>query len=168
VDHEREELVPELTLPASLLSLTLGLLLLVASSELLVWGASNIAASLGVSELIIGLTIIALGTSLPELAASIASLRQGKPDLAIGNVIGSNLFNSLAVIGLPASFIRFEIDPSVPGRDLPVVIGLTLLLVLMSRFPGVLPRYLTRAKGLILFMAFVIYQLSLYYEAAVG
>lgn len=167
-DREREEMLPEMKPPVSILWLLLGLALLVASSELLVWGASNIAASLGVSELIIGLTIVALGTSLPELAASIASLRQGRPELAIGNVIGSNLFNSLAVIGLPATFIRFEIDPSVPERDLPVAVGLTLLLILMSRFPGALPRFLTRAKGLGLFTAFVIYQLSLYYEAAVG
>ena len=139
-----------------------------ASSRLLVWGASNFARELGVSELIIGLTIIALGTSLPELAASIASLKKGKPDLAVGNVIGSNLFNSLAVVGLPALFTTFSIDPSARLRDLPVVIVLTLTLLLMSRFPGALPRHLTRIKGIFLFAAFVIYQLYLYYEVAVA
>ena len=148
--------------------LLLGLVVLVGSSKLLVWGASNIALELGVSELVIGLTIVALGTSLPELAASIASLKKGKPDLAIGNVIGSNLFNSLAVIGLPALFIDFRIDLSARTRDLPVVIGFTLVLLLMSRFPGAIPRYLTLAKGALLFAAFVIYQLYLYYGAVAG
>jgi cation:H+ antiporter len=155
-EHENEEMVPNLSMPAAIGWLILGLVLLVASSKLLVWGASSIALVLGISELIIGLTIVALGTSLPELAAS------------IGNVIGSNLFNSLAVVGLPAIFIDFDIDPSARSRDLPVVILLTLALVLMSRFPGLVPRFLTRIKGIFLFSAFVIYQLYLYYEVAVG
>ena len=167
-EHENEELVPELTMAAAIGWTIFGLVLLVASSKLLVWGASSIALVLGISELIIGLTIVALGTSLPELAASIASLKKGKPDLAVGNVIGSNLFNSLAVVGLPAIFIDFDIDPSARSRDLPVVILLTLALMLMSRFPGLVPRFLTRIKGIFLFSAFVIYQLYLYYEVAVG
>ncbi len=141
-----------------------GLIILAASSKLLVWGASNVALALGVSELIIGLTIVALGTSLPELAASISSLKKGVPDLAVGNVIGSNLFNSLAVIGIPAILTSFEIDEQVLYRDLPVVAGLTLLLYLLSRFPLALPHYLTRIKGMLLLACFVIYQLYLYYE----
>jgi len=167
-EHESEELVHEMQMPAALGWLALGLAILVGSSKLLVWGASGIAATLGVSELIIGLTVVALGTSLPELAASIASIRKGNPDLAIGNVIGSNLFNSLAVIGLPALFTPFAINPSARNRDLVVVIGLTLLLLLMSRFPGAAPRQLTRVKGLLLLLAFVIYQLYLYYEAVLA
>jgi len=167
-EHENEEMVHEMQMPAALGWLVLGLVLLVGSSKLLVWGASGIAATLGISELIIGLTVVALGTSLPELAASIASLRKGKPDLAIGNVIGSNLFNSLAVIGSPALFTPFAIDSSARSRDLVVVIGLTLLLLLMSRFPGALPRQLTRIKGLLLLLVFVIYQLYLYYEAVLA
>jgi cation:H+ antiporter len=167
-EHESEEMVHEMQMPAALGWLVLGLVILIGSSKLLVWGASGIAVTLGVSELIIGLTVVALGTSLPELAASIASIRKGNPDLAIGNVIGSNLFNSLAVIGLPALFTPFAIDPSARNRDLVVVIGMTLLLLLMSRFPGALPRQLTRLKGLLLLLAFVIYQLYLYYEAALA
>jgi len=167
-EHEREELVHEMKMPAALGWLTLGLLLLVGSSKLLVWGASGIAVALGVSELVIGLTVVALGTSLPELAASIASLRKGNPDLAIGNVIGSNLFNSLAVIGLPALLTTFSIDPAARSRDLTVVIVFTLALLLMSRFPGALPRNLTRLKGMILFLGFVIYQLYLYYQVAMA
>ncbi len=163
-----DEDVAKMTMPVAIGWLLIGLIVLVGSSKLLVWGASNIAYAYGVSELIIGLTIVALGTSLPELAASITSLRKSVPDVAIGNVIGSNLFNSLAVIGLPASMTRFTIDPSALSRDLPVVVGLTLLLVLMARFPGALPRFLGRGKGIVLFSAFVIYQLSLYYSVAAG
>jgi cation:H+ antiporter len=148
--------------------LALGLVVLVGSSKLLVWGASGIAIALGISELVIGLTVVALGTSLPELAASIASLKKGKPDLAIGNVIGSNLFNSLAVVGLPALLTSFSIDPSARSRDLIVVIGMTILLLLMSRFPGALPRHLTRVKGILLLLAFVIYQLYLYYQVTLA
>jgi len=167
-EHEREELVHDMKMPAALGWLSLGLLLLVGSSKLLVWGASGIAVTMGVSELVIGLTVVALGTSLPELAASIASLRKGNPDLAIGNVIGSNLFNSLAVIGLPALLTTFSIDPAARSRDLTVVIIFTLALLLMSRFPGALPRILTRLKGVILFLGFVIYQLYLYYQVAMA
>jgi len=147
--------------------MVLGLVILVSSSKLLVWGASNVALALGVSELIIGLTIVALGTSLPELAASISSLKKGVPDLAVGNVIGSNLFNSLAVIGIPAILTSFKINEQVLYRDLPVVAGLTLLLYLLSRFPLSLPHYLTRIKGVLLLTCFVIYQLYLYYEVIV-
>ena len=161
--HESEEMVHEMKMPAAIGWLTLGLLVLVGSSKLLVWGASGIASSLGVSDLVIGLTIVALGTSLPELAASITSLKKGTPDLAIGNVIGSNLFNSLAVIGLPALLTNFSIDESARSRDLVVVVALTLLLLLLSRFPGAMPRRITRIKGILLFACFVIYQLYLYY-----
>ena len=157
-----------MTLPQALFWIVLGLVLLIVSSKTLVWGASNIAREFGISELIIGLTIVALGTSLPELAASIASLKKNVPDVAIGNVIGSNLFNSLAVIGIPALLTPFAFERSALTRDLPVVIGLTVLLVLMSRFPGALPRFLTRTKGVFLFAAFVIYQLYLYYAVIAG
>lgn len=167
-ENESAEMVHEMKMPAAIGWLALGLVLLVGSSKLLVWGATGIATALGVSDLIIGLTVVALGTSLPELAASIASLKKGKPDLAIGNVIGSNLFNSLAVIGLPALLTTFTIDPSARSRDLVIVIGFTLILLLMSRFPGELPRHLTRMKGIVLFLCFVAYQLYLYYQVALA
>ena len=167
-EHENEEMVHEMSMGAAIGWLLLGLVILVGSSKLLVWGASGIATSLGVSDLIIGLTIVALGTSLPELAASIASLRKGSPDLAVGNVIGSNMFNSLAVVGLPALFTSFSVESSARDRDLLVVIGLTIVLLVMSRFPHGHPGSLTRTKGIVLFLAFVIYQLYLYYEAALA
>lgn len=144
--------------------LILGLVVLVGSSKMLVWGATNVALALGVSDLIIGLTIVALGTSLPELAASISSLKKGVPDMAIGNVIGSNLFNSLAVIGIPAMLTSFSIDEKVLYRDLPVVVAMTLLLYILSRFPMSASLYITRFKGILLLSCFVIYQLYLYYE----
>ena len=83
-------------------------------------------------------------------------------------MIGSNLFNSLAVIGLPALVTSFGIEASARSRDLVVVVAMTLLLLLMSRFPGAPPRHLTRTKGMVLLLCFVIYQLSLYYDAALA
>lgn len=142
----------------------IGLLVLVGSSKLLVWGAVNIAVMLGVSELIIGLTIVALGTSLPELAAAIAGARKGEPDMVLGNVVGSNLFNSLAVIGLPALMTDFSISPIAVSRDLSVTLGLTALLYLLSFFPYSSCCVLTRFKGFILLTGFVLYQSLLYYQ----
>ena len=144
-----------------------GLIIMVGSSKLLVWGATEVAHAFGISELIIGLTIVALGTSLPELAASIASIKKGEPDLAIGNIVGSNLFNSLAVIGIPATITSFNIDRLAVTRDLPVVIVITLLLYGLSRFPAASQR-LSRKKGFWLFASFVIYQLYLYYGVMTG
>ena len=145
-----------------------GLVLLVGSSKLLIWGATGIAHQLGISELIIGLTIVALGTSLPELAASVASVKKNEPDLAIGNIIGSNLFNSLAVIGIPATITSFSINKLAVTRDLPVVIAITLLFYILSRFPVTGAQNLSRLKGLLLLSAFVIYQLYLYYGVMTG
>ena len=144
-----------------------GLLALVGSSRLLVWGASSIALELGISELVIGLTIVAVGTSLPELAASLASLKKSVPDMAVGNVIGSNLFNSLAGVGLLPLLGGFAVDADVLTRDLPVMVALTLGLFLMSSLPRASSVYLTRIKGLALLLAFVVYQGYLYYDAAV-
>jgi cation:H+ antiporter len=146
----------------------IGLVLLVGSSRLLVWGASNIAQDLGVSDLIIGLTIVAVGTSLPELAAAIASLKKSVPDLAVGNVIGSNLFNSLAVVGIPPLLGGFSFDGDALTRDIPVMAGLTLMLFLMSWMRGAEAALLTRAKGMVLLLTFVGYQCYLYYEAVYG
>lgn len=146
----------------------IGLLLLVGSSRMLVWGAVNVATYLGLSELIIGLTIVALGTSLPELAASIAGARKSEPDLVMGNVLGSNLFNSLAVIGIPAVLMDFEISQIAILRDLPVMLALTVLLYLLAHLPKSSSFRLTRTKGLILLSCFVLYQSLLYYHVTTG
>ena len=123
----------EKSLGKSILWLVLGLLLLVASSRALVWGAVAIARTLGVSDLLIGLTIVAIGTSLPELASSIAAARKGENDLALGNIIGSNLFNTLAVVGLAATVSPMdEIEKAVTYRDMPLMIVLTLALIVLG------------------------------------
>jgi len=124
---EQEE--KPLSLGKAIFWLLLGLLLLVASSRLLVWGAVNIAQALGVSDLLIGLTIVAVGTSLPELASSIAAARRGEADLAFGNIVGSNLFNTLLVVGIAAVIKPMETVSSVIlVRDIPVMAALTVLL----------------------------------------
>ncbi len=156
-----QEMPKEIGLRASLLWTVAGLLTLVASSRLLVWGAEEIAALLGVSDLVIGLTVVAVGTSLPELAATIASARKGEDDMAVGNIIGSNMFNLLAVMGIPAAFAPAELAPEVLNRDFPVMIGLTLAFLAMSYgFRGV--GRINRFEGAILLSCFVGYQYVLY------
>ena len=119
---------PTASLSRSLFWLIFGLVLLVVSSRLLVWGAVEIALALGVSDLIVGLTVVAVGTSLPELASSIAATRKGEHDIALGNIIGSNLFNTLCVIGLAGVIHPIGVQHEVLVRDLPVMGGLTVLL----------------------------------------
>lgn len=120
-------------LPRALLWLVLGLLVLVGASRLLVWGAVKIAQGLGVSDLVIGLTVVAVGTSLPELASCVAAARKGEDDIALGNVLGSGLFNTLAVVGLAGVIAPMDLEPAALTRDLPVMAGLTLLLYQMGR-----------------------------------
>lgn len=129
--------IPEVAGPIwkSLLWLVVGLGVLIASSRMLVWGAVGMAQALGVSDLVIGLTIVAVGTSLPELASSIAAARRGENDLAVGNIIGSNFFNTLVVVGIAAVISPINsMEPAVLSRDVPIMSALTLLLFLMS-FP---------------------------------
>ena len=131
-EHEADvEHIPDLAQGKAWLLLIVGLLLLVGSSQLLVWGAKSVALELGVSELIIGLTIVAVGTSLPELAATITSAIKGHHDIAIGNVVGSNLFNLLAVSSMPALISPTALDPEVFSRDYVAMAGITLLLAAM-------------------------------------
>lgn len=122
-----------LPLPRALLWLVLGLVVLVASSRLLVWGAVEIAQDLGISDLVIGLTVVAIGTSLPELASCVAAARKGEDDIALGNVLGSGLFNTLAVVGLAGTIAPMDVESAALTRDLPVMAGLTVLLFLMGR-----------------------------------
>ena len=158
------EIPSDLTLGQSLWWLSIGLVLLVASSRLLVWAAVGIAQEFGVSDLVIGLTIVALGTSLPELAASIASALKNEPDIAIGNVVGSNMFNLLAVLGIPGIISPGVIDPHVLTRDLPIMTALTVALLLMAygfRAEG----RINRLEGLALVAAYAGYQTLLYFTA---
>lgn len=122
------EEIDTMPLKTALLWLVFGLVLLIVSSRLLVWGAVQIAHAFGVSDLIIGLTIVALGTSLPELAAAIAATRKNAHDLIVGNVIGSNIFNTLAVVGIAGLIHPLDITPEVLYRDCLLMGVLTLLL----------------------------------------
>ncbi|WP_061960678.1 calcium/sodium antiporter [Demequina flava] len=118
-----------MTKKAAWIWLVSGLVLLVVSSRLLVWGAVEIAESLGWSDLVIGLTVVAIGTSAPELASTISATRRGENDLALGNVIGSNLFNTLGVIGIAGLIHPAAVSSELLYRDFPVVMGLTLLVI---------------------------------------
>lgn len=143
--------------------LLMGLLLLIASSRLLVYGAVGIANSLGVPDIIIGLTIVALGTSLPEFASSIIAARKGESDIALGNVVGSNLFNTMAVVGLAGLIAPLKLERAVLMRDLPVMTFLTLSLFVMGygfRSKG----RINRIEGFILIIAYIVYLASLLLE----
>ena len=142
-----------------------GGILLVASSRLLVWGATTIATALGISDLIIGLTIVAIGTSLPEIAASIASVLKDENDIAIGNVLGSNIFNSLGVIGLPAIINPATVNMDVLYRDLPVMIGMAILLYFLLYSHKGKPS-LSRRSGFSLLSLYIVYIVILGIQAA--
>ena len=153
---EEELAIKKMPITQSTLYLLGGLLFLIASSRILVWGAVGVATRLGVSELIIGLTIVAIGTSLPELASSIVAVRKGEDDIALGNVLGSNLFNTLAVVGLAAGISPFTVESVVLTRDVLAMNVFTILLFVMClKWAGV--RRLSRASGVILLIAYVGY-----------
>jgi cation:H+ antiporter len=134
--------------------LLLGLAVLLGGSKLLVWGAVGIALELGVSEMVIGLTIVAIGTSLPELAASVVSALKNEHDIAIGNVIGSNLYNLLGVLCLPGLLAPSVLGDELVSRDLPVMLGLTLALPALALLCG---NRLGRGAGLFLTLSFAGY-----------
>lgn len=147
---------PDASPRRSLAWLVVGLVVLIASSRLLVWGAVEVAQALGVSDLVIGLTIVAIGTSLPELASSLIAARRGEHDLAVGNIVGSNLFNTLMVIGAAGLTHPLPVNDNLLTRDLPVLGGLTLLLLVMGigiRGPG----RINRIEGAVLLAIFVAY-----------
>jgi cation:H+ antiporter len=130
--HETDEgdEFPELDTGKATLWFVVGLALLILSSETLVWGATEVALAFGVSPLIIGLTVIAIGTSLPELAASVMSALRGHHDIALGNIIGSNIFNLLVVLSVPALIQQPEMNMDVFFRDYAAVAGITLFLAI--------------------------------------
>ena len=135
----------------------IGLVLLIASSRLLVWGAVEIAVGFGVSDLIIGLTVVAVGTSLPELASSISALRRNEHDMVLGNVVGSNLFNSMAVVGLAGVIAPIEAGREVLMRDWSVMTLMTLVMVLFAFSWRGRPRRINRIEGGALFTMFIAY-----------
>ena len=137
--------------------LVLGLVLIIASSRILVWGAVEIAQLFGVSNLIIGLTIVAVGTSLPELASSVIAARKGEHDIALGNILGSNLFNTLAVVGIAGMIHPFAVEPEIISRDMVVMGALTVSLFLIGfGFKGRQGR-INRFEGAALLLVYLVY-----------
>jgi cation:H+ antiporter len=150
--------MPE-TMPTgkAVLWLIAGLVTMIVASRLLVWGAVEVARLIGVSDLIVGLTVVAIGTSLPELATSITSALKNEADLAIGNVLGSNLFNLLAVLPIAGLVAPGDISSEIPLRDMPVMLALTLAIagVAWSR-KGT--HEIARSDGILLLTGFLAYQ----------
>lgn len=141
-----------------------GLVMLLVSSHMLVWGASNVATLFGISQLVIGLTIVAIGTSLPELAATLMSAKKGETDLAVGNIVGSNIFNTLGVLAIPALLgANVQVDPNAIYRDFPIMIILTFLLLIFAR--GCWEKQvISWWKGAILVSIFIAYGVMLYFH----
>ena len=158
-----EEIPTDISMARAIFWLIVGALLLLASSRLLVWGSVSIAREMGISDLVIGLTIVALGTSLPELAASVMSAIKNEHDIAIGNIIGSNIFNLLAVLGLPGLLNPSPVDAAVLQRDYPVLVVLTVALFIMA-YGFRRKARITRAEGAVLVIAFGAYQTLLYFS----
>lgn len=162
--HELEE--KAMSLGKAIFWLVLGLVLLVVSSRILVWGAVTIAQSLGISDLVIGLTIVALGTSLPELAASIAAARKGEHDIAIGNVVGSNMFNILAVVGIAGMISPIaNVPEAVLSRDWLVMMAMTVALFFMAYGFGRQGR-INRFEGALLLAGYAGYNIWLVMSVA--
>ena len=170
IEDTIEELPEKQPLNSSIIWTIIGLAVLLVSSKLLVWGASNIAIQLGVSKLVIGLTIVAIGTSLPELAATISSARKGEHDLAVGNIVGSNLFNTLAVLAIPGLISPLSSLPEgLLSRDMPIMLGLTVLLLVFRFGCFANSRYkITAIKGTILFSLFIAYEGLIYFQTTAG
>lgn len=162
--EEQESEIPEgVKNSSAFLWMVVGLILLPMAADLLVDNAVFIAKEFGMSDLVIGLTIIAVGTSLPELAASLAGVLKGEDDMAVGNIIGSNVFNILAVMGLPGIINPSIVNDLAMGRDFWVMLGLSLILVPMALGKS---RSINRFEGSILFMAFAAYQAYLFMNMA--
>ncbi|HIL41888.1 MAG TPA: calcium/sodium antiporter [Gammaproteobacteria bacterium] len=141
--------------------LIVSLIVLISSAKLVVWGGSSLAKLFGVTDLIIGLTVVALGTSLPELAVSISSVLKKQFDMVVGNVIGSNLFNTLAVLAIPGIIHPTDLLPEVMERDYLVMLFLTFLLFLVA-YKFRKNNIINRAEGFILVAVFCFYMWNLF------
>ncbi|MBL1320020.1 MAG: calcium/sodium antiporter [Methylophaga sp.] len=165
-EFEEEFADAKMTTSQSIVSFLIGLVALLIGSKSLVWGATGVATLLGVSDLIIGLTIVAIGTSLPELAASVISALKNQHDIAVGNIIGSNMFNILAVLAMPGLIQPSQLDPNILYRDVPVMIGLFVMLYLFARIgkDGKLGRF----AGSTMLVTYIAYNVLLAYQSTAG
>jgi len=156
-DIDAEVIDHPMPLNKALMWLVIGLVLLLVSSRMLVWGAVFIAQSLGISDLVIGLTVVAIGTSLPELASALAAVKKNEHDLILGNIIGSGIFNTLAVVGLAATIHPLAVEPAVLYRDWTLMTALTLGLMLMGFGLTGKRSIISRLDGVILCLIYVGY-----------
>jgi len=141
-----------------------GLVVLLGAAQLLVYAATEIALALGISSMIIGLTIVAVGTSLPELAATVGSALKGQPDIAIGNIVGSNIINILAVLAVPGLVSTTTLDFAALWRDIGMMVALTLMLALFAY--GLNSRaVITRFEGIVMLLAWIGYNALLAQQA---
>ncbi|ELB2780160.1 calcium/sodium antiporter, partial [Vibrio alginolyticus] len=159
LDDQESEIPEGVSNPKAIMWVVIGLILLPLAASMLVDNAVIIAKHFGMSDLVIGLTIIAIGTSLPELAASLAGVLKGEDDMAVGNIIGSNVFNILAVMGIPGIINPSVLSEYAMGRDFWVMLGVSLLLVAMCLGKS---RSINRIEGAILFVCFLGYQVYLF------
>ena len=161
-DHQQEHAVEagddEAPIWKSVLGVAFGVALLVGGAQSLVIGASDIARGLGISERVIGLTVVAIGTSLPELAASLVAGRKGETDIIMGNIIGSNIFNLLCILGVTALVSPLQVAEAAVGIDYWMMLGIALLLL---AFLG-LTRRLTHVEGFALLAVYVGYSVYLF------
>ena len=165
VSEACEDVPDNVPTKSALFWLVIGMILLPISSHFLVGSAVDIAKYFGLTDLVIGLTIIAIGTSLPELAACIAGVLKNEDDLALGNIVGSNIFNILAVLPVAGIINPSVIDPSAANRDALIMIGATITLIAMSlSFRGT--RRINRVEGGLLLVAFLAYQGYIFNQVA--
>lgn len=162
-DSNDDDDIPTISTATGIIWFIIGLILLIASSKALVWGATQIATSLGVSQLVIGLTIVAIGTSLPELAASIMSALKGQHDIAIGNVIGSNIFNLGAVMTIPGLASTVDLQHDVFYRDYLLMLALSALLLTFCFLRK--PAKIKRLEGSVFVAIYTAYMAVLYFTA---
>jgi cation:H+ antiporter len=168
---EEAEDIPQLSLAAAGLWFVIGLAVLIISARVTVWGAQSIAVYMGVSELIIGLTVVAIGTSLPELAASVISAVRGHHDIALGNVFGSNLFNLMLVMTAAGAISPITLSAEVFSRDFAVMSVMTLLmigLVALALYRNANKARLSRTMGLLLLAGYGFYYVLLWPAVAAG
>ncbi|MCG8670689.1 MAG: calcium/sodium antiporter [Pseudomonadales bacterium] len=153
--------IPDYGTKESIISFSIGLVTLIISSRILVWGAVDVATALGVSEVVIGLTIVAIGTSLPEMAASVASALRNHHDIALGNVIGSNILNLLAVLSVASVIYPIELTREVLVKDYGAMVMFTVAMAIFVMIPRK-NKQLSKIEGSILLIGYIAYLYTLY------
>lgn len=164
IQTEPKQVPTQKSLAAVLTGLALGLTILLLSSKLVVWGAISIAELLNINDLIIGLTVIALGTSLPELATCISSAMKKHSELAVGNIIGSNIFNTLGVTGIASLITTYSVPHELYERDIPIMWIATIMLFLLA-WVYIRTKIIPRAFGILFIIAYLSYMYFLYQQS---